>query len=220
MAGARHRTDPALIKRPLRLLVVLLAILAFAATPFIWLIARDMASVSFVRDKQMIEQRKGVIFAGLVDEVQRRQDIDHVPGFVVASTILYPSCETLVGGTIRIDHNTSKTIPEPILRSRAEIAEFFRAIAPNRLVMRGYQIHQASHVFGSLKASFIRACIAASPFQAKCMENYQKAVADKVSRFEKGLVEMGFLRVVDGNPSDWPGYCYALPDIEILSEHP
>ncbi|WP_156420175.1 MULTISPECIES: hypothetical protein [unclassified Sphingopyxis] len=210
-----------MIKPTPRLLVVLFVIIAFDATPFIWLIARDMASVSFVSDKQVIEQRKKAIFAGLVDEVQRRQDIDHVPGFVLTSIILsYPSCETLVGGTIRIDHKTSRTRPEPILRSRAEIAGFFRAIAPNRLAMRGYQINQASQAFGSLEASVIRACIAATPFQATCMENYQKAVADKGSRFEERLVELGFLKIVAGASSDWPGYCYALPDIEISSERP
>lgn len=192
-----------------------------AATPFFWLIARDMVSISFASDPQVVEQRKRVIVAGLVDEVQRHSDIDDMPGRAMTSIVLnYPSCETVVGGTIRIDHRTTKTRPEPILRSRAEIAGFFRGIAPNRLAMRGYQIHQASQAFGSFAASAIRACIAATPFQAGCMENYRKAVADKGSDFEMGLVEVGFLKVVDGASSDSAGYCYALPDIEILSAGP
>ena len=210
-----------MIKRPRRLFVLLLLIVAMAATPFFWLVARDMASISFASDPQVVEQRKRVIVAGLVDEVQRYGDIDDMSGRVMTSIVLnYPSCETVVGGTIRIDHKTKKTRPEPILRSRAEIAGFFRDIAPNRLAMRGYQINQASQALGSLGASAMRACIAATPFQTGCLETYQKAVADTGSHFEMGLVELGFLKVVDGASSDSPGYCYALPDVEILSAGP
>ena len=220
MAGARHGTGPTLIKRTRRLLVVLLLIVAFAATPFFWLIARDMANISYASDKQVIDQRKRTIFVGLVDEVQRRWDIDnHMPSRTMASTVLnYPSCETVVGGEIRIDYQTSRIKTDPIYRNRAEVLGFFRTVAPNRLTMRGYEIGRALQAFGSLEASALRACIASTPFQDACIKRYEKIVAGRGSRFEEGLVELGFLKVVDGAAASWPDYCYSLPEVEAVSE--
>jgi hypothetical protein len=221
MAGARHGTGPALIKPTARFFGVLLLIVAFAATPFFWLIARDMVSVSFVHDKQVAEQRQRLIFAGLVDEVQRRRDIDHMPSRKMASIVLsYPSCETVLGGEIRIDHRTAQTNRDPIYRNPAEVLEFFRTVAPNRLTMRGYEISETSRAFGNLEASALRACIAATPFQGGCIGYYEKTTAARGSRFEDGLIALGFLKVVDGATAGPRDYCYSLPKVEVVGEHP
>lgn len=220
MAGPRHGTGPALTKPASRLLAILLLIVAFAAAPFFWLVARDMASMSSVSDKQVAEQRKRMIFAGLVDEVQRRRDIDHMPSRKMASIVLsYPSCETIVGGEIRIGHRTARAKREPIYRNPAEVMEFFRTVAPNRLTMRDYAIGEASRAFGNFEASALRACIAATPFQGRCIEHYEKTTATRGSRFEDGLVALGFLKVVNGATASLPDYCYSLPTVEVVGEH-
>lgn len=203
-----------------RFFAVLLVVVAFAATPFFWFMARDMASVSFVGNKQVAEQRKRLVFAGLVEEVQRRRDIDHLPSREMATIVLsYPSCETVVGGEIRIEHRTAKANRDPIYRNPAEVLGFFRTVAPNRLAMRGYEISEASRAFGNLDASALRACIAATPFQDRCIEYYEKTMAKKGSRFEAGLVALGFLKVVDGETAKSPDYCYSLPTVEVVGEH-
>lgn len=209
------------MRKRARRLSILFLILAFVATPFFWLVARDMTSIWFAGDERTAAQRKSVIFIGLVDEVQRNRDIGRIPGSAMPSIMLsHPACDTLVVGKIRTDYPTtsSTTGSDPIYRSRAEILDFFRTVAPDRLVMRGYRVGQASKAFGSFEASVLRACIAATPFQDMCMARYERAVAAEGQRFEDGLVELGFLKVVSSPASRAPGYCYSLPQIEMAGE--
>ena len=221
MAGAGDGTGAALKKRPHSFSCSILLIFVVAVTPFCWLIGRDMVSISFTSNEKMIEERKRLIFAGLVDEVQRHRDLEHTPSRTTASTVLnYPACETIIGGKVRIDHQTTRTKSDPVYRNPAEVLGFFRSVAPDRLAVRGYKIGQTSRALGHFEASFLRACIASTPFQNACLDRYEGAVAKTGSSFEEALLELGFLKAVDGPAGASPRYCYSLPIVETAGERP